>query len=642
MYLPCLFKFTAKPKLSKKPLTVSKRNRVLEDIWNLELQVTAMEDMLESYDIAINLQPPKKKKLTSQEVQYQQEHQSSSTSTPPANSWSLVLSRKKDGLRLDTSVRTVSDIVYFLNNTIRQLLAEEVPHTALYHTDRSNAYMDVLIPILPIELMLRKMFRNAIVARQYLRDEDFGGNEVILYLKEQFIDTYFGCQLFAYPVLVRDFFKPYIKRNMNSMLANALAAAVAYSQCQHIDISNFGFSRKVFGSYVRRQARAEFESVLFDEPTLDTLMTLWFLLECTFLTLDSKQARTLTSLGWRMAILLKDTYIPILASPNEYTMEEQILAEAWRRIFYRLRYCEICMDIIYNGHVDFTVVLHAHSGVGYPEALPCERADKDIYPAVQFFRFGVQLMLLPEHPSDVGQEAKITRHRLDLGVLEETPMSHMEQMEIEMSKLWLSLPPSYRLSDGLVEYIRPERILTAPLQSMRMNYSFYLTWMNIEIRIMETPAKTDLCGASLGRLDGDRALIIVSVCVDALTQICNALYYRWPCTLELHWLVVTIDVITRLTECANEAIRKRAVNNLEVATALLHRCRHQFAGWSYSACTSPASSQTSLTSDHSSGTNDTDLTLESRPPLETDEAILFDVLHENAERYFKSQNILFY
>ncbi|KAG0165031.1 hypothetical protein DFQ28_009309 [Apophysomyces sp. BC1034] len=636
MYLPCLFKFTTKPKLSKKPLTVSKRNRVLDDIWNLELQVTAMEDLLGSHDVAIRLQQPKRKKPA------KPGDQSTDHPTPPDNRWSLVLSRKKDGLRLDTSIRTTSDIMIFLNEAIGQLAAADVPRTPLYHTNRIDQSLQVVIPILPIELMLRQMFREAIAARQFGSNDDFGGDQSVTYLKAQFINMYFNCLYLVHPIIVRSLFQPYLNRNLNSMLATALAAAVAYSQCQHINLAGFPFTRQELGTHLRKQARAQLETVLFDEPTLLSLATLWYLLECSFLTLENKQARTYTTIGWRMAVLLKDTYMPILICPERHSVDQVAEAESWRRIFYRLRYCEICMEMIYNGHVDFTMVLQSHTGVGYPILLPCEAQDEKTRQASLTFRFGVELMLLPETPSDVGQAAKMTRHRMDMGVLEKTPTSHIEHIEMELAKLWVEQLQHHRISDGLTEYIRLDRVREVSSEVIRMNLYFYLTWMTMEIRIMEPPSNTDLSGASFNRLDGDRALILVSVCCDALTHLFQMLHYRMPCAVELHWLIVTVDVLGRLTACGNAAIRSRAVLNLQIASIVLRKSRREYSGFSCSSsCASPPSSQGSMSSDHSSSTVDSDQFSEDRSVLVADVSTYFDELHKRSDDYFETQSLTF-
>ncbi|KAG1096893.1 hypothetical protein G6F42_018284 [Rhizopus arrhizus] len=79
---------------------------------------------------------------------------------------------------------------------------------------------------------------------------------------------------------------------------------------------------------------------------------------------------------------------------------------------------------------------------------------------------------------------------------------------------------------------------------------------------MQKPDETDLTAAAFSRIDGDRALIIASICSDAASKIFKALFAVMPCAIELHWITMCLDILKMLSFSANIPVKQRAAENL--------------------------------------------------------------------------------
>jgi hypothetical protein len=86
---------------------------------------------------------------------------------------------------------------------------------------------------------------------------------------------------------------------------------------------------------------------------------------------------------------------------------------------------------------------------------------------------------------------------------------------------------------------------------------------------MQRPHKTNLTAAAFSKMDGDRAIIIASICSDAATQIFKVLGDVLPCGIELHWITMCVDVLKLLSTAANISVRERAEKNHNVLSQVL-------------------------------------------------------------------------
>jgi hypothetical protein len=86
---------------------------------------------------------------------------------------------------------------------------------------------------------------------------------------------------------------------------------------------------------------------------------------------------------------------------------------------------------------------------------------------------------------------------------------------------------------------------------------------------MRDPRNADLAATSLHYCNSDRALAIVSICCDAIARCTEALYRLAPCKIEPHYLIIAIDVMSRLQEAADKKIAEIAKSNLLITMRIL-------------------------------------------------------------------------
>ncbi|KAI7855266.1 hypothetical protein BDC45DRAFT_112830 [Circinella umbellata] len=600
---------------SRRPISQLRKSRLSEKVRNLQQQITTMEEQLQS--------------LTA----YRQ-----SNKQTRRDFWSLVINRSIHGdLSLHTSVQNVGELKMFLEETWPRFAAAttSTPNiTRMFipsaHTGQGQGSLTITYRMFGVEKIFFNLMRfgpsgssnipggmdsvttamaaaalaaavtssssttiypsyeathhsnNSAILTRRIDDED----PAFVFVKHNLINVFFGCEGYLSPSIVRTHFLDYLHNNPNSMLANAMVAYVACGMCRHVRLVNLPFTRQELGATCMAKARRQLEDALFDDddqeekergPTIEKMITMWLLSTASIMNLRNKEARTLTSMAWNMGIQLKDTYLPIIRQLDDPIKADKLdsvtvaKAETWRRLFYILRYLELTMYMVYDGLGDFSSIV-THSKVGYPKILPEEQINPMLNKAVEIFRYLITLSTLPSG-CDVSTRQEIIGQRLMAATIDKVSCEDINFIEGRLIHFWHSLPREYVLGSspiGLLDDIIVQHCTDPHI--LFLNKMYYIYWFVMSSRFMADPAKADMSNASLGRMDNERALLVVSLATDAITKITVALYTHMPCAVELHWLAIVADMIRNLTTCTQPEIKARAERNLASTLSILNSC----------------------------------------------------------------------
>lgn len=621
MNLACVFKFTAKPTVIKRAVPVSKKNRMLEQVRMMEQEMQAMEHQLKLLNVEVHIQPHESASDVSSsssssssgssisgtsETTFEDDEDTASVHTttscectdplhcshihtkrmkfslatatalvkPTSHQWQLTVSQGPQGMRFQTSIRSISDVAVFLAESLHCFTAAAPLRTPNYHAaDRTQQQLQVTNKMLQIEKVLHSFFKKKQQqqhSRQLLIAPSQQDSAVArTAIKRQLVQAYFACAGLINPIFSKPCFLPLLEAHPNSLAATACCAFVAYSQCKHVTHLDWPVSRESFAESLRQEAKEMLEDVLFEqEPDILIAGALMLLAQCALITLQNGEGRLYTSLSWRMALQLKDKYVDTLSTlvpDSPHTTPQQAVAESWRRLFYAARYLELNMYMIYDGLADFSSILF-DSGIGLPVVLSNERGE--VKQAIQVFHHVVRL-----HNCQMSTRNDQLKYQLFAGNLSTISVHDIERLENQLISFWKSLPVEYRLSDSPLEYLQTDRIQQCENPyAIYLNQLYYAYWLALETRLMRSPSSTDLLGANMERFDGERALLIVSVSCDSISKIFHVLYCRLPCSVELHWLLIASDAMAMLKKAANPHIKARAQKNLKVTLRVMkHR-----------------------------------------------------------------------
>lgn len=491
-----------------------------------------------------------------------------------ANDWQLTVRQEgSKGISFQTSIKSMADIAVFLTESLHYFSASGFPsRTPNYHTDRSHQTLPVTNKMLQVEYIIHSFFKKKQAhRRKLLTAEEELPNQLDAvsrtHIKLQLLHVYFKCNGLVTPIFPKPYFYPLLTSQPNSMLVTSIAAFITYTQCHHVSQIPLPHSRQSIAESLRQEAKAQLQDALFDEePSIFTACTLMFLSQCAMITLENAEARLYTNLAWRMVLQLKDRYVDILSHITSDTpvTAEIAAAESWRRLFYYVRYLEVSLYLIYDGLADFASILF-DMGIGYPTVLATERLDPQVNDAVLAFHHLIRM-----HNCQMSGRINELKYRLFAGSLDNVPVADIELLENQLVQFWRSLPVQFRLSDSPLDYLQTDRIQQCQNPyAIYLNLLYYAYWMSLETRLMQAPAATDLRGATMERFDGDRALLIVSRCCDAVSKIFHVLFCRLPCTVDLHWLLIASDATAMLKNAANPLIKQRAQQNLRITLKVL-------------------------------------------------------------------------
>lgn len=491
----------------------------------------------------------------------------SNTARAPQNEWRLTVSQTSKGITFQTSIKNIADVAVFLTESLRYF-SSSPNRTPNYHADRSQQTLTVTNKMLKVEYVLHSFFQKKKMDHtKAITFAPICDNATRASIKLQLIRHYFNCMGLLNPVFSSPYFLPMFEANPDSMTASAIAAFIAYSQCRHVTHIRPPLTREIMADSFRQEAKELLEDVLFEEePSIMLAGSLMLLAQCALITLENVEARLYMNMAWRMVVQLKDKYIDTVRNITSDTpvTPDIAIAESWRRMFYAVRYLELNLYMIYDGLADFSSILF-DSGIGYPIVLKTERDTKEIADAVFAYSHVVRL-----HNGQISTRGEELAYQLFAGNLDSINVNDIEKLENQLITFWKNLPQEFRLSDSPLEYLQTDRIQQcANPHAIYLNQLYYAYWLALETRLMRSPATTDLLGANMERFDGDRALLIVSVCCDAISKIFYVLFCRLPCTVELHWLLIAGDAMAMLKKAANPRIKARAQKNLRVTLRVL-------------------------------------------------------------------------
>ncbi|KAI8369450.1 uncharacterized protein BYT42DRAFT_648128 [Radiomyces spectabilis] len=587
MTLPCIFKFTVKPNIVKKAVPLSKKNRMLEEVCHLEEQIEDLSEELRLLQMSVRAKrdPACCRCIDVSQCTHLQPLVLQNRTSPPR--WEITFSKQLYGLRLHTNVNTIADLAMLLNESQRYFVSP----SASTNTS-TNRNLTITRRMLHVEHIFRYLFRNQNITmtpssttlpRRLTHTFSTINNSKHSHFISYMIDIYFNCLGMMTPILVSSYYRPYLKANPSCVLASAIVAYVVHSHCCHAQIDGLLCSRRELAEYCWQNARTSVEDAMFDDfedsPDVDTQIALWHLANCSLLKLQSKEARVYSSLAWRMAIQLKDIYLPILrmatSDPSSVDPVQLAKAESWRRSFYLTRTAELNLCVVYDGLADFSSVLY-HSDIGFPSPLECERNDSMMRAAVEAFAYICRLTVLTYVESG-GNSVEALGYKLYAGSLDEIPQSGIECIENQLYLFWKDLPPAFRVSDEPLGYIHLDRVqLCEDLFVLRLNSYYYIYWLTVESRVMQLSSAQDKMDEDSGLPEHqaehrDRALSIVSICSDAVVKIFHMLSVRSPCSLDLQWMTLAIDACGLLKNASNAGIRRLAKQNLQTGVQILQR-----------------------------------------------------------------------
>ena len=569
-------------------MPISKRNRMLDQVHLLEDEVAAMEEQLRTLNVALQLQHGNNNDamVMDNDDNILRHTKRQRRDDDDDDEWHLTLSRSADGLQFQTNIKSVADIAMFLQRSMPYFSLSTPARQPTYYVDKRFQRLTVTNKMLFIEQLLRSLFGSKVE-----EDNDAASSTTMIqqqpspsssfksccspliptwsrtFIKLHFYDSFFHCFGLIHPVLVRPYYQHTLRNHPDSMLTTAIAAFIGYSQCQHVHVDGMTLmNRHAMAESFRQEARQLLEDAMFEqEPDIEMMGTLVFLGQCSLILLRNSEARINISMAWRMALELRHKYMDILdADPS--TVDWVVLAEAesWRRLFYMIRYLEISLHIIHDGRANISDDL-LHDNVGYPVLLPCEQQDPVIRDSILLYQQVVRM-----NECHIFTKVDETGYRLMAGTVQSVRCTDIEHLENQMVAFWRSMPSEFKLSDGPMEYLDRNRIQQCrDYHVLYLNKLYYSTWLSLEARVMHAPEQTNLMGASLNRIDGERALLIVSICTDALARIFQELHATLPCIVELHLVLVASDAMKMLRNSPNAAIRARATDNLYATLRVL-------------------------------------------------------------------------
>lgn len=592
MNLPCVFKFNAKPTVIKKPVSISRKNKLMTQMKAMEQQLAAMEQQLKGLHVEAKLQPIKdeteddarmSRNYDSMDMEIASESydifdQSDDTdksllrtskSSDITNSWQLTITGGSSGINFQTSIRNINDINSFLSETARYFNAT-LSRTPNYHIDRSLQMIQVTNKMLQVEHILHSIFQNNKTETGRLAIElPICDDHTRTYMKRQVISSYFGCMGLLTPVFSKPYYLPLFDLNPNTMVATALASFITYSQCCHIQYIQHPFTRETLAESFRQEAKALLQEVLFDEEhNIYTVATLMFLAQSALIVLNNSEARLYMNMAWRMVLELQPRYAHLLDGVTSDTpvTEEIIEAETWRRLFYAVRYYELTLCLICDERDDYSSIMF-NVGIGYPIVLNIEKDIKESRDSVEAFYHLVRV-----NDCQMTQRDDELRYKLLAGKLDKLSVNDLQKLETQLCDFWSSMPKEFRLSDSPFDYLQLDRIqqCSNPF-ALYINQIYYSYWIGLETRLMQPPSDTDLKGINMERYDGERALLLVSIITDAMTKIFHVLFHKVPCVVELHWMLIVADSLRMLKKSPNLTIRARASRNLNITLDVLKR-----------------------------------------------------------------------
>ncbi|EIE75743.1 hypothetical protein RO3G_00447 [Rhizopus delemar RA 99-880] len=299
------------------------------------------------------------------------------------------------------------------------------------------------------------------------------------YFKLKMIQNYFSCFGYLLPMLPIPIYLPKLCGELDSLLANAVAFMTAYSPCNHADLSGFSYTRAQLADACRRAARKKLQDDLFEdeEPTPERCCALHLIALGNLFAFKGKEARTSSSLCWQMINQVK----PIKPKCHEDEVQEQIRT----RVFYIARYTEFMFLKNQDTPTGYAHTI-AHIFL-FPQPLPCELADQHIRESISCFLFLIRIMSISRYGAD--DESVLLG--FFGGMLDNISSASIQKLEEVLLQFWEMLPPGLRIGKGPFEYMDPKVVRQCTLRpfALRANLVYYVYWLNLQSKVMQSPQK---------------------------------------------------------------------------------------------------------------------------------------------------------
>ncbi|ORZ09138.1 hypothetical protein BCR42DRAFT_470517 [Absidia repens] len=603
--LNCVYKVTLKPILAKNMVPASKRIRVLDQVRDIKDTLDDLEQEMQLILSSSNRHQRQDQTYVTSNTTKNNQHAESPDSTftiqrdrnTKQPSWTVTIQPSGNGIQLETSINSMVDLVQFLTQGFGYVSNPPQRPPNYYSNNAQQTMMVVTNKMLQVEQTLRQVFgksssstneeqqqqqntsgiiTTSITEPEAIYSNSFIRQATVLHL----VDSHFHCVRSMTPI-VSSYYLPLICKYPDSTVAYALAGFMALSSCVvHVNDKLIPYNRSDFGQYLYHSAREKLRDDLFGDDddhaaSLETVMALFAMTQSSMILLRNNDTQIYLDLAWRMILTLRNEHLPVLrnyppslspqrANVDFITTPKLARAETWRRLFYSVRFLVIHVQIIQDNSIDFSMLL-SQSDIGYPLPLPCEMDDPERKRIVETFSYYVLMddCHISSHVDTIG-------YQLFAGVLDEASLSEISFMEHRLFSYWQGVSKEFHLMSTPMEYLDPSVVQQCQdVHILRLNQLYYSHWLSLEIRFMQSPSDADLKDTTLERMDGGRALLIVSICGDALAHLFQALYHRETCTLDLHWLLITTDALQLLTKTANSSVRKRAERNLQMCLPVM-------------------------------------------------------------------------
>lgn len=486
---------------------------------------------------------------------------------------SFAVSRRAHMMRVQAQVHNLAELIGFLQQ-LMQRFVDYPMRTPTYFASYANDHTLSANTVFKSEGMRRYLIYEAWrtcmppLALPTPTTDDASHDNSSDAIKESLIDVYFSCPHYLQPLLVRSYYMPRLKADLNSMLTNALAAWTCMSECNHVTLFDSPEDRRLFAEQCYARAVAQLRDDLFDQDdhSIDTVFTLWFLGRHAAVTSRRSKNRAFISMAWRLVSQLQQKYA---YASEEDDLVKRVHHELWKRAACHMR-------LLFNVTLDSLDTLQQFQPIvvpvttGFPTPLPCEELDPSLKHAVQVMGYQECLNVIPGGRPMAAHEDEIHQRLISLSK-GSVRCKDIQVLENQLLDFWSHWPAEYRLADAPIAYLDPARLEMhrEDACTLHLNLRYYMGWLLMEGRLIEFPNLPDLSGASLnGPVDSARATLIVSVCCDAMSRIVATLRHNFPCMQTQNMKTLIMQLNTFLLVCSSDEIRKTATESIRILSGI--------------------------------------------------------------------------
>ncbi|ORX52299.1 hypothetical protein DM01DRAFT_1336683 [Hesseltinella vesiculosa] len=557
-------------------------------------------------------------------LENQQQHDTASSSqTPPpgpsqhSSNWSVTVHPTRHGLQLNASVHGLSDLIHlvapilprstpsnlihpWINVTYSRLPAESslvkvfarLPATASLPTSPSSSTSPSATVSSPFSSPSNPSSPASHTGHGFDDGQDVANHGMPPHLLMHLIDAFLTCTRGTAPVVL-SYYQPYLYQHLQSSMALAIATYTTLAMCAHVDTKLYPDTRTNCGKRLFAAAQHQLRDDLFEQgPNVETACALFLMTQAAMLLLRNHDARLYIHLAWKMVIVLRDDHQPILSQhsrkntqPHDRPHPQQesflgtvsppctpqppvppssplltatpaklAIAETWRRLYYGVHYLLVHLRRIQEDNVDMASLKGCASAIGYPEPLPCEHGPQQA--KAEWFRHFARL-------HECFMTFRTSTDRLfGMKGTNKVRVADVSMVEHQLLSFWHQLPDHYRLNDHPLNELTDLQVAACQHNhALFLNSVYYVQWLTLACRFLQLTPSDSL---TMENMDGKRASLIASRCCHAMALICQCLFQRAPCMLELHWLLITMNATQILQRTNHPQLSSRAGHNLKI------------------------------------------------------------------------------